>query len=103
MHLLVFITTFEDFFPIPLRPTVCTILTLANFSIPFSSDAAHLTNGPKSALHGEAENESFLMGSHSIANEIGAANNNNSNVNPNVTDVNSNDINGINGVNGFHE
>jgi len=68
-----------------------------------ASNAAHLTNGPKSALHGEAENESFLMGSHSIANEIGAANNNNFNVNPNVTDVNSNDINGINGVNGFHE
>jgi len=71
-----------------------------------ASNAAHLTNGPKSMLHGEAENETFLVDSNDRASQSRAAISNNSNennVNSNVTDVNSNDINRINGVNGFHE
>jgi len=71
-----------------------------------ASNVAQLTNGPKSILHGEVENETFLMDSSGMASQSGAANDNNSNetnVNSNVTDVNSNNINGISGANGFHE
>lgn len=66
-----------------------------------ASNAAHLTNGPKSMLHDEAENETLLIDSNDIASQSRAANNNNSI--SNITDVNPTNINGINGVNGFHE
>jgi len=63
------------------------------------SNASHLTNGPKSILHGEVENETPLMDSNGSGSQSGATNN----IDSNVSDVNSNNINGINGTNGFHE